>query len=209
MRLDIRGFGNLIGALCFRFPAEEARQLAQLLGSAVGEESVTYEEIDVPADLKDDILLIAYEERMILPMKSMGGSAWEDRILGLRCGERYHLPRVVRFLVHHTCTEGQWNPGKACREALMEAGEPDADGVTGYLARLKAMAPKYEIEVPVMQAIAREMSLALDMHDMLDRFVRCGIMSPRPQRSLRSVIPKYEMNPCLYWQSGTAERSLS
>jgi len=40
----------------------------------------------------------------------------------------------------------------------------------------------------------------LDMHDMLDRLVRCGVASPATQRSLYTGAAKFEMHPCLYWE---------
>ncbi len=52
-----------------------------------------------------------------------------------------------------------------------------------------------------MRAIAAEMGLEMDIHDTLDRFVRCGILSPQTQRSLHTGFSKYEMNPSLYWKS--------
>ena len=69
------------------------------------------------------------------------------------------------------------------------------------LDELKIMAPRYELEIGVIQAVRAELGIEIDMHDMLDRFVRCGIASPRTGRSLHTGSAKYELNPCLYWEA--------
>ncbi len=194
------GYSNLVVSLSNQFSAEEARDLAKLLSCSCQTDSITYEELDLDDEVKDDIILLAYEERVLLPMKSRRGSAWEDRILAFTEGERYHLPRIVRFLIEDTQKSGQWKIEEAVGKALDEAGENDVTVMVDYLNHIKKLAPRYEVEVGVMQAICNELDLNIDMHDTLDRFVRCGIMSPRTQRSLHTGISIYEMNPCLYWK---------
>lgn len=192
---------NLTHALAARFSSDEARNLAYLLATACRGDSVSYDEIDIPAEIKDDVILLAYEERMLLPMKSIRGSAWEDRILNFADDERYHLPRVVRFLVEAAARAAKWSPDDASTAAMTEAGEPYAREMTQYLNLIKETAPTCQVEIGAMQAISGEMDVAIDMHDTLDRFVRCGIMSPRTQRSLHAGTAKFEVNPCLYWKS--------
>lgn len=192
---------RLAKALSNQFPEEEAINLAKVLSQAYRRESISYDEIDVALDLKDDIILLAYEERMLLPMKSLGGSAWEDRILNLSEGERYHLPRVVRFLVAEAEETGQWHPAFAIARVLKEAGEGRVEETADFLNRLREMAPRYRLEAGLMQAVSLELGLDLDMHDSIDRFVRCGIMSACTRRSLRLNIAEYEINRCLYWGS--------
>ncbi|NQT73692.1 MAG: hypothetical protein HQ553_13130 [Chloroflexi bacterium] len=195
-----KSFSNLVESLSNQFSADEARDLARLFSSSCQADSITYEELDLDAEVKDDIILLAYEERVLLPMKSRRGSAWEDRILAFTEDERYHLPRVVRFLIEDARKSSQWNIDLAIGKALGEAGENNVNNMVDYLNRVKKLSSKYEVEVGVMQVICNELNLNIDMHDTLDRFVRCGIMSPRTQRSLHTGISIYEMNPCLYWK---------
>jgi len=192
----------LAEALHQHFPAGEARQLADLLSQAGSRDSISYAEIDLPSSSKDDIILLAYEERLVLPMKSILGSAWADRILDFRQRERYHILRVVRFLVESAQKSGKWQPGYAIREALKEAGESKIEEMLVFIDSLSRLAFRHDIEVGVMQAISTKLGLEMDMHDALDRCTRCGIMSPLTQRSLHTGFAKYEMNPCLCWDFG-------
>lgn len=186
-------------ALRRRFAAEEASNLAVLLSRCCCNDSICYEEVDISPELKDDIILQAYEERLLLPMRSLRGSAWEDRILTFADEERYHVPRVVKLLVERAGETGEWDSVHALRGVLRESGEKDVDGIMGFLAELKSIAPRYELEIHVMQTVRAELGMDIDMHETLDRFVRSGIMSPRTHRSLHTGIAKYEINPCLYW----------
>ena len=192
---------NLIHALNKRFVSEEAEKLAQILSCGCDNDSIFYDDIDITPEVKDDLILLAYEERMLLPMKSRLGSAWEDRILSFTEEERYHMPRIVKFLIRKAQSCGEWNCSYAVEEALVEAGENNIKEMKRFLNRLIEMAPKYELDIEIIMAIKNELGFNMDMHDILDRFVRCGIMSPRTGRSLHTGSAKYEINPCLYWDS--------
>ena len=194
-------FTNLIEALNKQFSAEEAKSLAELLSCSCRADSIVYEDIELDDEVKDDIIMIACEERVLLPMKSMRGSAWEDRVLTFTEGERYHMPRIVRFLVEDAQDSGKWNVNKMLEKVLVEAGESNPGEIVDYLNHVRLLAHKYDVEVGVMQTISGELGLEIDMHDALDRFVRCGIMSQCTQKSIHSGFSKYEVNPCLYWKS--------
>jgi len=192
---------RLSGALSVRFNGEEAGDMAVLLSQCCCGDGICYAEIDIGPGLRDEIVLLACEERLLLPIKSLRGSAWEDRILNLDDNERYRMPRVVKLLVEKADETGEWDLDYALGKALDEAGESDIEGMLRFLHELIAMAPRYEVEVDVMQAVRAELGIEMDMHETLDRFVRSGIMSPRTNRSLQTGSAKYELNPCLYWEA--------
>jgi hypothetical protein len=196
---DVEVRNRLTNALSGRFGVEEASNLAVLLLRCCCNDSICYDEIDIHPELKDDIILQVYEERLLLPVRSLRGSAWEDRILTFADGERYHMPRVVKLLVERAGETGEWDSAHSLREVLRESGEKDVDGIVGFLAELITIAPRYEVEIDVMQTVRAELGMDIDMHETLDRFVRSGIMSPRTHRSLHTGKAKYEINPCLYW----------
>ena len=145
--------------------------------------------------------MTAYEERMLLPIKSLRSSAWEDRILSFDEQELYHMPRVVRFLVQIVEETAKWNPEPAIWKALEEAGEIQVQEIVAFLNRLIALTPRCKLDVGRMHAVSADLGLKLDMHDSIDRCVRCGIMSACTQISLRSGSAEYEINRCLYWGS--------
>lgn len=198
---DIDGNGRVTEALARQFQAEEAEGLTLVLSAGMRADSFAYEEIDLMPEIKDDVILLAFEERAVLPLKSRRGSAWEDRILSFSDGERYQLPRVVRFLALEASRSGRWDIGHALTEVLIEAGEKQVNIMVDYLNRLMERVPAFEMEAGILQSVGEQMGLQMDMHDTLDRLVRCGVMSPRTQLSLHTGVSRFEINPCLYWRA--------
>ena len=182
-----------------RFSREEAVSLSQLLYHSYIGEIIKYEDIDIDPVMKDDILLIAYEERLLLPIKSLPGSAWEGRILSFDSQERYHMPRIARLLVGNILNTGIWDYEDAIEESLREAGETNIGEMKQFLYGLREVSKKHELDIRLIHAVKNELSIEIDMHDTLDRLARCGIISPRTQRSLYTGSAKYEIHPCLLW----------
>jgi len=197
---DIDGAGRITQALARQFQGE-AGDLTLVLSAGLRADSFAYEEIELAPEVKDDIILMAFEERVMLPLKSRRGSAWEDRILNFSEGERYQLPRVVRCLALEASRSGRWDIGYALSEVLTEVGERQVDTMVKYLRRLMERVPAFEMEVGTLQSVGEQMGLQMDMHDTLDRLVRCGVMSPRTQLSLHTGVSRFEINPCLYWRA--------
>jgi len=182
-----------------RFNEEEAFNLSKLLYQSCFADMVTYNEINMDTVCRDDILLIACEKRLLLPIKSLPGSAWESRILTFDNQEKYQMPRIVKFLVHNVLINGIWDYDRAIEQSLKEAGENNVREMKVFLYRLRDVSTGNQLDINLMQAVKNELAIDIDMHDALDRFVRCGIMSPLTQRSLYSGSAKYEIHPCLFW----------
>jgi hypothetical protein len=172
-----------------------------LLSLGCGNESIAYEDIDLSPESRDDAILLAYEERLLLPLKSLGGSAWGDRVLTLGVGERYYLPKVVRSAVQSAKETGEWSFIYAAGECLKESGIIDEGEVSLLLNALRMAAPGGKFDVGDMQESCTILNINMDMHDTIDLMVRCGLISPCTQRSLYAGLAQYEVHPCLYWDS--------
>ncbi len=190
---------RLAEALAEYFPGDDAQNLAGLLSIGCKSDSVTYAGIDFADDFKPDIILLAYQERLLLPSNSMSGSAWEDKRFSFADNESYYLPRLIKLLVAKAEQTGHWDRDTALREVLKETGDSDVERSIEFLNHIIGLAGNYHVEVKEMQAINAEFNLCLDMHDVIDRFIRCGIMGPITQASLRTGSPTYEVHPCLRW----------
>lgn len=195
----------LKNALEAQFRGQEAGHLARLFDTGLSVKTICYEHIDLPGDEKDDILLIAFEERALIPVKSSKSAAWEDRILALAPGEQYYIPGVVRILMASARDTGRLDPENAVKEALLleTSGLPVTGRQCGRLAAfvesLKRHAEFHKAEVGLMKAIGRECRLSLDLHDVIDILVICGILSPCTHGPAIAGLSWYEVNPCLSW----------
>ena len=196
----------LQAALQAQFPEQEAGRLARLFDAGLSAETIAYEQIDLPRDQRDDTLLTAFEERAMVPIKSSSSAAWEDRLLSLAPGERYFMPGVVRILLAAARDSARLDPREAVKRVLSQqtATLPQAAGqcdrLAAFVAGLRKHAAAYRIEVGLMKAIARECRLSLDLHDVIDILVICGILSPCTHGPVIAGLSWYEINACLYWR---------
>ncbi len=196
MQNETEGKSKLIDVLSKRF-SEEAPHIASLLHQAHQSSSLNYADIDLNPATKEDIILIAAQDRMIVPLGT--APAWEDRIITCDEHETYHMPKVVHLLVDMAEEEGKWEPETAGGQCLREAGEPNISKVLNYLSMLKTISPDYRISLEVMKPLGGELGISFQFHKLIDELVQCGIMSTYSRRSLFRGTPHYEINPSLYW----------
>ena len=191
----------LISALRAVFSPQEAAWMALLIRSAGTAGEVAYQDIDLPAAIKDECILSAYEDRLLLPRMSLPGSAWEDRLLAMGDDIVYFMPRVVKALMDTASVKGVFEPAAAIRHVLSDMGA-DAAGVERRLRLFLTLQPHAKscrIEAGLMEVIHRGTTADLDLHDVLDQFVLAGMMSPCPSRSIATGLAWYEIHPALYW----------
>ena len=73
------------------------------------------------------------------------------------------------------------------------------DRLAAFVAGLKRHAAACKAETGLMKAIARQCRLSLDLHDVIDILVICGILSPCTHGPVIAGLSWYEINACLYW----------
>lgn len=192
---------RLAKALSRRFPETEAFVLAKILAIPHDRGTVSYQEIELCPESKDELLMLLHQERLLISMRSSsrGGSAWKDRILSLENQERYQMPRVVWHLIERAQETGEWDIRYAEEQCLKEVGERRIREVVEFLRMLKVVSPDHQVTPEVMKQVGGELNLILDIHRVIDEFTRCGIISAPIQASLRSGCAQYEINPSLYW----------
>jgi hypothetical protein len=194
-----QALNNLETALRPIFSDEEAVYLARLLYSFSPNDTIYYENIDLPDSLKDDYILMAYEERLIVPQSSRPGGAWEDRMLQLESGALYIMPRVVRQLLDLAESNAAFDPSRAIRQTMAEMDEPAVSELLTYFNKLKGHAVSYKVEGGLLDTLNQGTDPPLDLHATVDLFVLLGMMSPCTRGPITSGLVWYEINPALYW----------
>ena len=190
---------NLLHVFLRIFPETDAFLLAELLEKHLCKETIHYEEIDMEADQKRDLILLAFEERILIPIKSRSGPAWEDKILDFDKASRYSIPPIVKAILKTMDTTGEPSCGAAIRATLTDFIKKEIDGLIYLLQAIMKHADHYTFETGLLDIFFKEADLDSDLHDIIDIFVICGIMSPCPQKSLLTGLSWYEINPTLYW----------
>ena len=109
----------------FLSPGQIAGQLAQVLAHASKRGRVSYSEVErIAKGSTEDVLLLASEWRLLLPVRTSKSAAWEDRVLLLEPGEVYEMPNIVRHLVGNARYTGRWDAAYATAGLFRIMGEP-------------------------------------------------------------------------------------
>jgi hypothetical protein len=193
---------RLAKALSRRFYEREVSDLAKILSIAHDKGTISYQGIDIFSELKDELIMLLHRERLLISVtsSSRGGSAWKDRILSLEERERYQTPRVVWHLIERAKETGEWDIKYAEEQCLKEVGERRIKEVVEFLTTLKMINPDHKVTPEIMQKVGAELNVILDIHQVIDEFTICGIISAPIQASLFSGSALYEINPSLYWE---------
>jgi hypothetical protein len=190
---------NLFNALLILFSKSDAFLLTELLKDNLYKETIRYDEIDIKESQKKDVILLAFEERILIPVKSRSGPAWEDKILDFRNDGRYFIPPVVKAMVNTIRDTGKPSCDTALRKTLANVTQEDIGGFIKLLQTIMKHANNSTFEAGLLEIFFREAAVNSDLHDIVDIFVIYGIMSPCPQRSLMTGLSWYEINSTLYW----------
>jgi hypothetical protein len=175
------------------------RALSQILGYRSSRGTVSYQEIrEIIKDDPGEILLMAEERRLILPVRTGKSSSWEDRLLITREGEVYEIPNVIRYLVREALQTGTWNPERAIMELFKDFGDPEWGQIPGLVRSIVEGAVNHKITGDQIKRICQQLGLENRLDGLIAALKAAGIINPR----LRSVpevnregSPIYELNP--------------
>jgi hypothetical protein len=190
---------NLFNSLLNFFSKSDAFLLAELLKDNLFKDTIRYDEINIKESQKKDLILLAFEERILIPIKSRSGPAWEDKILDFRNDGHYFIPPVVKAIVNTICDTGKPCCDNALRKTLGGVIHEDVGSLIKLLQTTIKHADNYIFEIGLLDIFFKELTVDGDLHDIIDIFVIYGIMSPCPQRSLMTGLSWYEINGTLYW----------
>jgi hypothetical protein len=189
----------LLQALSSRFPEEDATCLRQLVLTCFQAVNPRYEDIHMPGEIKDECLLAAFEDRILVPARSGPGGGWNDRSLCLEAGEYYTMPPVVWHLMRLAQARGRFVPDEALEESLRSVLGQDTDQSSALLREARKHVRRHYLEAGLFAVLARNLDLDLDVHDTLDLYVLLGIASPYAKGDVNTGLVWYEINPCLFW----------
>lgn len=193
------GKSNLLNALLDVYDESDAFLMTKLLKENLHKETIRYGEIEIKESQKKDLVLLAFEERILIPIKSRSGPAWEDKILDFRNEGRYFIPPVVKAMVNTIYDTGKPSCDTALRKTLKDMTQEDIDGLIKLLKITAKHTANYTFETGLLDILFKEVVVDSDLHDIIDIFVIYGIMSPCPRKSLMTGLAWYEINPTLYW----------
>jgi hypothetical protein len=179
----------------------DAKALAIILNKAEESGSISYEDIEtlVDGDI-EDFLLLAFQWRLLLPVRASKAGDWEDRMMIPQLGERYQMPNVVRWLVKNALASGKWDPEIAIIEVFKNIGEPDIEKMPILFERMVSGIKGHRINGNRIKSICRDLGLESRVDPLVSELKACGIISHKLSSLTevsRAGAPLYEVNPSL------------
>jgi len=141
------------------FPEEDQKPLVEVLLLVAGNEKIRNNEIQLPEQVKEDMLILLERERVLIPFETSKTIAWEDRVLTFKPDEAYEAPHVTRNLLNRAEETGELEPRHAFKEYLGEIGEPDPDTMTMFFDHVLDNVENGRISAGKLSEIAGELSL--------------------------------------------------
>jgi hypothetical protein len=179
-----------------------ASSLARVLIRACKAGRVSYDEVEgIAKDDSEDVLLLGFELRLLLPTRSASGTLeWGDAVLLLKPGEMYKIPNVVKCLVEEAIRTGRWDPDSAVSKVFMIMGESEWEEMPELVQKLGEEAKDCKINAIQIKRVCTELDLEGKVDLVIAELKGGGVMSPK-LGSLTEVIkegsPVYELNPSL------------
>jgi hypothetical protein len=188
---------------------ELTNRLAQVLALASKRGRVAYYEIgEIISGDAEDVLLLGEEWRLLLPVRTLKSTAWEDRLLVAKPEELYELPNIVRYLVEDAGKTGHWNPEYAITKLFREMGEPNWEQIPELVEELEQQAKNYRITAIQIKEICSKLALGNRVDTLIAELKGSGVMSPKLgslAEVSRAGTPIYELNPSLFVKKGEKE----
>lgn len=194
------------------------RRLRAALGSFLGPDEVTAETVlsinktsekgrisfsevqEICGDNAEDVLLLCWEWRLLVPVRSSKCGEWDDRLLMLDSGEIYELPNVVKHLVRSACRTGQWDPDLALTEIFPDIDKTLRHRMPDLLKQMGGLAHFNVINAFQIRRACARANVKQSVDAVIALLKAGGVISPK-LRALSDVAkagsPVYEINPCV------------
>ena len=175
------------------------RKLSQVLDYCLLKGTISYQQIrEIIKDNPENILLLAEEWRLLLPVRTAKSSSWEDRLLLLKDGEVYEIPNIIRCLVREALQTATWNPENAIIELFKEFGDQDWEQIPGLVRSIAEKATDHKITGNQIKKICLQFGLKNRVDGLIAELKAAGIISPKLGLLVEVFSvgsPIYELNP--------------
>lgn len=175
--------------------------LDRILIKACDARVISYEEAEsIAGEETDDALMLGWEWRLLIPVRTARCAEWDDRMLMLEPGERYEIPNITRVIVYQAIQGEGWHPSKAIADYFKQNREPAWERMPLLVEEIKRGCRNGVITAEGIAGACRRVELGDRVDTMIAIMKGAGVMSPR-LGSLNQVaatgVPLYELNPCL------------
>ena len=180
----------------------EVDKLASVLVVLSEKGTVSYDDVEeISGESTEDVLLIGWKWRLLIPMRTSRSGEWDDRLLIAETGELYQIPNVVKYLIDNARFTGEWNSNIAITRLFKDMEEPAYRLIPELVRKMFEKAAEYKVNAVQIRTACREVGLEDRVDTMIAILKGSGIMSPNLAplaQVIRTGSPLYELNPCLF-----------
>ncbi len=201
-RLEKNEINNLKEALnSFLGEDELISKLSEVLARACASGCISYGDIKgIVKEDPEDLVMVAEEWRLLLPVSTAKSGAWEDRLLLLENEEVYEIPNVIRRAIKPALETGKWEPVRMMSELFKEMEDPAYKYIPDLIQAIDKEALDNYINASQLKKIFMEFGISNRVDGLIAELKSAGFMSPR-LRPLSEVVsagsPLYELNPAV------------
>ncbi len=195
---DPNNLRRALGAICRE---DFADALADVLMTARENDEIDYAAIARRAgERTQDLLLFAWEEKLLIPRSSLRCAEWDDRMMVLAPGQTYEMPNIARYLVTEALRTGRWDPPRAIAALYRDMGAPDWGKMPELVRDLAREAVNDTLRGTQIAAACVRNGIRASTGAVIAILKGGGIISPKlapmgPAGKART--PIYEFNPSI------------
>ena len=187
--------------------------LAEVLQKCRSQRGITFAEIQTAAGTEaHELLLLAWDFRLLLPRRSSRCAEWDDRIMRFEPGEIYDTVNIVDHLLSVAAQTGAWNVDKAAAGLYEQMGEPEYEKIPALIRRITQLSENGQISAAGIHAACKRAGISGRAGDrtgdrtmnrtgaMIAILKGGGIISPKLMSSSpaeKSGSPVYELHPAI------------
>jgi len=182
---------------------ELTKCVARVLARACKKARISQSAVEADAgNNAEDVLLVGSEWRLLLPVRSAGGTMeWADRLFMPGPREVYEMPAVVRRMVEGAGETGVWECRSALTRVFREMGDPDWQQMPALVYMLGEGARARRVNALDIKGACEQLGLGARVDLLIAELKAAGVMSPRVGalfELMRARAPEYELNPSLF-----------
>ncbi len=181
---------------------QEVDKLALVMTILSEKGTISYDDVEeISGESTEDILLIGWKWKLLIPMRTSRSGEWDDRLLIAETGELYQIPNVVKYLIDDARLTGEWNSNIAVTKLFKDMEESAFKIIPEMVRKMGEKAADHKINAFQIKAACRDVGLEERIDTLIAILKGSGIMSPNLAslaQVTRAGSPLYELNPCVF-----------
>jgi len=173
--------------------------LATVLDRCHCQQGIRFYEIKkIAGEEAEELLLLAWDWKLLLPRRSGQCAEWDDRIMVFKPEEYYEIPNIAYFLLELVADTGIWDIDTAVRSMFAHMGEAAYDRMPTLTEEAAKLAKNRCIRAADINSACIRTGLKNRTDAMIAALKGGGIISPKLKSgspTQRSGSPVYEVHP--------------